>query len=140
MARFNIIFIVCFILLANLSFASTLHHTNVNFYDDGIDRKLCVQNMNMINSAYFDNVSSIEIYEYSIFKSFYDGKYIWNEQKVILYRGCDMGDLIHELAHHKNKMDGFVVEESGHIGNNPLNYFDSSVFSLAEGEIWQSIN
>lgn len=58
------------------------------------------------------------------------GYYKWTSQTIELYKGCNKKALIHELAHHKNKMDGMRLKEAIKHNNQ---------FELAEREIWQSL-
>jgi hypothetical protein len=119
----RIILIVMVLLLV-----SSVSAFKVNYYHYKINQDDCELVLSIIPEEYYKEVLVINFY---IYPSRIKGSYLWNSQMINIYDNCNLRTLIHELSHHKNKIDGIDLFHS--INHNVG-------FRIAEREIWESLN
>jgi len=100
----------------------------VYFFHYKINQTECFNNLDLIPYRYWSNVSSFKFYLGK--NQNFEGLYFWYGKKVNVLDGCSLGVLVHELAHHKQDMDG-IRWSHGDLHN------DS--FIERENMIWRDI-
>lgn len=145
---------ILFVLVIPISFAwakpVNYNEVSIRFYDDKINKEDCFKTFDKIPKEYFEGMQYINIYseklsqtllKQTMWTSSLDsvsysgdgviGYYYWGWNKIELFNKCEINNVVHELAHHKNYIDGFTFEET--------NAHDD-IFYNAEAEIWENIN
>jgi len=109
----KLILIIMFVLI--IPTATAIHYNFIN-----VNKKECMEKLLTVPEEYFIGISTITVYmktyeinpKWTSYKRTITHSYLWYPTKIIIRDGCDLGDLYHELAHHKNKMDGYTFHES----------------------------
>ena len=103
------------------------NETKIFFYNPLINKTDCINKLGSINPKYYKGINKIDIYLISGNRL---GAYRWNSQTIYTTDGCKLSTIIHELAHHKNKVDKVTFLES---------YKHNKEFTQAEEQIWQDL-
>lgn len=101
---------LCLAITALALFPNTLA-VKVNYYHPTIDQEACQSKIDSIPEEYFEGIKLIRVYYLP--GKLANGCYLWGTGVIQLYNGCKRTTLIHELAHHKNFMDGIDLWHSG---------------------------
>ena len=116
------------LLVMSLLLISSVSAIKINYYHYKINRDDCRLVLESIPDKYYEGIRTINFY---IIPQRMKANYIWNGQVINTFDNCSLTTLIHELAHHKNKMDGI----------NKFHSFNHMVgFRIAEREIWENLN
>ncbi len=116
------------ILIMVLLSVSLVSATKINYYHYKINKDDCRLVLESIPERYYECIKTIKFY---IIPQRMRGQYIWNGQVINTYDNCSLRTLIHELAHHKNKIDGI---------NKFRSFYHLVEFRIAQREIWQNLN
>ncbi len=119
------ILLLMFVLILSSSFVSAI---KINYYHYKINQDDCRLVLESIPERYYEGIKAINFY---IIPQRMKANYIWNGQVINTFDNCSLTTLIHELAHHKNKVDGI---DKFHSFNHKVE------FRIAQREIWQNLN
>lgn len=116
--------ILIMVLILVSSFVSAI---NVNYYHYKINQDDCRLVLESIPERYYEGIKYIGFYIMDN-DDYIDGYYIPYVNIIRTFDNCSLITLIHELAHHKNYVDGI---------SNPSHNID---FRIAQREIWENLN
>ena len=117
------ILLLMFVLILLSSFASAI---KINYYHYKINQDDCRLVLESIPERYYEGIRYIDFYIIDN-NDYIDGYYIPYLNIIRTFDNCSLTTLIHELAHHKNYIDG--IHSSHGVG-----------FKIAQREIWQNLN
>jgi len=98
------------ILALVITFPVEYKEMDLYFLSHYIDQEECINNLNSIPDKYLEGINSISFFD--IRKPVKAGHYFYFAQKIDIFVGCDMSTIVHEVAHHKNKIDKVSFRDS----------------------------
>jgi hypothetical protein len=114
----TLLFLLAFAILTAPSAVSAekvvYNEVPIHFLHYEIEQQQCIDMLDNIPSQYWSDIRSIKVYKRENVR--YAGFYFWTKI-IVLNQGCNFEVLIHELAHHKNNVDGVGWRESAKHGD-----------------------
>lgn len=93
-----------------IAIAEHIHNvTPTYFLDYRLNHTKCLETFEEIPSEYYKGVRGVTVYM-NYTHPRYVAYYTWWGRTIVLTTGCVQEHMIHELTHHKNKMDGYTYD------------------------------
>lgn len=128
----NKIYLLLFVLLfvSPVAAYKTEHRgVPIYIYHYEINESKCLETLDLIPYKYWETIRVFRFFKGK--NDRFEGLYFWRARYITETDGCDLDTLVHELAHHKQDLDGAVWSKGD---------MHRADFIAAEEQIWREIN